>query len=141
LSSSNIEPQKHIDFTEKQIKDYLVEFKKVVLSGKYTISVTDNRTENKEFIEDYNIDSNKEKEILLSLEYLDFCYVVDNIKPEYAHEKLYVFCVSRELANFGELETVDIYIKTNLMKTRKGNDFAVVISFHKLNKKISYLFK
>jgi hypothetical protein len=141
LSSANIEPQKHIDFTEKQIKDYLVEFKKVVLSGKYTISINDHRTENKAFTEDYNIDSNKEKEILLSLEYLDFCYVVDNIKPEYAHEKLYVFCVSRELANFGQLETVEIYIKTNLMKTRKGNDFVVVISFHKLNKKISYLFK
>jgi hypothetical protein len=141
LNSANVGPLKHTKFTEQEIMDYLVKFKEVVEAGKYTISVNENRNENKQFIEDYNIDTEKERGILLSLDYLDFCYAVDNSKPQYAHEKLYVFCVSRELASFGDQEIVEIYIKTNLMKTRKGNDFAVVISLHKLNKKISYLFK
>ncbi|WWB85600.1 hypothetical protein V5F90_22385 [Priestia aryabhattai] len=135
------EPQKHKDFTEEEIKQYLSEFKDLVRSRDYTIAQNENRIENIEFIETYKIDSEKEREILLSLEYDDFCYAVDNKKKEFAHEKLYVFCKVCPLDNWGELENVEVYIKSNITQTRKKKDFMIVISFHKRNKPITYLFK
>lgn len=94
-----------------------------------------------DFIEDYKINSIKEREILLGIQYDDFCYAVDNEKEEFAHEKLYIFCKRQELDYWGALELVDIYIKINMTKTRKGDDFTIIVSFHKRNKPISYLFK
>jgi len=141
LNSSNSEPQKHINFTPEQIKAYLSTFKKLILEDKYTIAKNENRNENTESMENYKIDTKKEKEILLSLEFDDFCYAVDNKKPKFAHEQLFVFCKTRDLDNWGELETVEIYIKTNLTQTRRGDDFIIVISFHKLNNPIRFLFK
>ncbi|WP_407270364.1 hypothetical protein [Radiobacillus sp. PE A8.2] len=132
---------KYTDFTEKEIEVYLNDFKDLTRQGRHTISRNGNRQENIDFMEDYNISDQKAKEILLSLEVLDFCYVVDNEKEMFAHEKLYVFCRAFDLDNRGELENIDIYIKSNLMETRGGNKRLVVISFHKRNKEITYCFK
>ena len=49
--------------------------------------------------------------------------------------------VGNELDERGELENVDIYIKTNKTETRGGNDFIYVVSFHKRNKDCDYLFR
>lgn len=132
---------KYTDFTPDDIKKYLDKFRKAVLDGKYIISKNKNRQENIEFIEDYKIDTKKEKEILLGIQYDDFCYAVDNEKEEFAHEKLYIFCKCQELDHWGTLESVDIYIKINMIQTKKGDDFTIVVSFHKRNKPIKYLFR
>lgn len=133
--------KKYTNFSSEDIKEYLVKLKKAVLDGKYTISINMNRQENKEFIEDYKITSNKEKEILLGIEFDDFCYSVDNDNEEYAHEVLYIFCKRQKLDHWGSLEPVDIYIKINMTRTKGGDDFIIVVSFHKRNKPIEYLFK
>jgi hypothetical protein len=132
---------KYTDFTPEDIKKYLDKFRKAVLEGKYIISKNQNRQENIEFIEDYKINTKKEKEILLGIQYDDFCYAVDNEKEEFAHEKLYIFCKCQELDYWGTLESVDIYIKINMTQTKRGDDFTIVVSFHKRNKPIKYLFK
>lgn len=141
MSSTERETKKHTDFTPGDIKKYLDDIRKIVLEGKYIIAKNENRQENMDFIDDYKIDTKKEKEILLSLQFDDFCYAVDNAKKEFAHEKLYIFCKGYELDNWGTLEFVEIYVKTNITQTRRGDDFMIVISFHKRNKPISYLFK
>ncbi|WP_231169716.1 hypothetical protein [Clostridium botulinum] len=141
MSSFNIETKKYVDFTPDEIKEYLDNFRRIILEGKYIISKNENRKENIDFIEDYKIDSKKEKEILLGIQYDDFCYAVDNYKKEFSHEKLYIFCKKYKLDNWGSLELVDIYIKTNITQTRKGDYVIIVISFHKRNKPIKYLFK
>lgn len=135
------ETRKHTSFTPDDIKKYLDDVRRMVLDGKYTISNNENRQENIDFMEEYKIDSKKEKEILLSLQHDDFCYAVDNEKQEFAHEQLYIFCINYELDNWGTLEHVDIYIKTNITTTRRGNEIIIVVSFHKRNKAITYLFK
>lgn len=132
---------KNVNFTEQEIKDYLEILKQLVLRGQYSIAQNSNRQENVDFMMNYRISSNKAKEILLNLKYYDFCYVATNYKPGYEHENLYIFCKEYELDKWGELEIVEIYIKTNLTQTKSGKDFAIVISFHKLNEPISYLFK
>ncbi len=140
LSQVGPETKRHTNFTEDNIKEYLINFQQLVKDGAYTIAKNQNRQENVDFIEMYRINSFKEKEILLSLTHFDFCYAVDNIKQQYAHEKLYVFCKSLTLDNWGKPELVDIYIKSNLTQTRRNKDFLIVISFHERNKPISYLF-
>lgn len=60
-----------------------------------------------DFIEDYKI--NSKKEILLALQFDDFCYSVENEKLDYAHEILYVFCKQYELDYWGELEIAYLF--------------------------------
>ncbi len=133
------ETKKHLDLTPEQIKEYVGKLRNLVIEGKYSISQNNRRRENLNFIEDYKINSDKERKILMSIEYDDFCYAVDNQNSKFAHEVLYVFNKEYVLDNWGELESIDIYIKTNMTQTRKGDD--IVISFHKRNKPISYLFR
>ncbi len=141
MLEDNRETKKYTDFTPEEVLEYLNILKKLVLNGKYIISTNENRRENIDFIEDYRIDSKKEKEILLNLQTDDFCYAVDNEKREFLHEKLYIFCKEFEFDNWGYTEKVEIYIKTNIIKTRKENDYLVVVSFHKRNRPITYLFR
>lgn len=127
--------------TPDEINKYLDKLRKAILEGKYIISKGQNRQENVDFIEDYKIDTKKEKEILLGIQCDDFCYAVDNEKEGFSHEKLYIFCKRQKLDYWGALEVVDIYIKINMTQTKGGECFTIVVSFHKRKKPIRYLFK
>lgn len=141
MSNTKRETRKYTNLTPDKIKTYLTKFRKAILDGKYTISQNENRRENIDFIEDYKIDTKKEKEILLGIQYDDFCYAVDNDNEEFSHEILYIFCKCQELDYWGTLEKVDIYIKINMTQTKSGDDYVIIVSFHKRNKPIEYLFK
>ncbi|WP_040048102.1 hypothetical protein [Bacillus thermotolerans] len=134
------ETKRYTDFSKDDIKKYLNDFKQLVRDGAYSIELNENRTENVDFMEEYDISTEKAKDILLCLDVLDFCYAADNRKPRFAHEKLYVFCKECELDNRGTIERVDIYIKSNMTKTKRGS-ILFIVSFHKRNKPISYCFK
>ncbi|MDA8228516.1 MAG: hypothetical protein M0T74_12625 [Desulfitobacterium hafniense] len=136
-----VETKKYTDFTPEHIKKYLDEFRKLILKGNYSISINKNRQKNTDFIETYQIDTKKEREIFLALQYEDFCYAVDNEKEAYSNERLYIFCKEYELDNWGTTEYIEIYIKTNILQTKRGDDFLIVVSFHKRNKPIKFQFK
>ena len=71
----------------------------------------------------------------------DFCHSLQNTKIGFEHEVLYVFVPQVRLFNAdGEEETVDVYTKFNIIDLPNGSR-AVVISFHKRNKHIDYLFR
>lgn len=109
--------------------------------GMYSVSRNVNRQENIDFINEYNIRSEKIESILNNLTVDDFCHTLQNTKAGYEYEKLYVFVPQVELFEAdGVAIKVDIYIKTNIMNTSKGNRM-VVISFHKRNKPIQYAFR
>lgn len=141
MSSTERATKKYTDFTETDIENYLIDFKQLVSDGAYSIELNENRTENVDFMEDYDLNTEKAKIALLCLEVLDFCYAVDNVKKQFAHEKLYIFCREFELDNRGNMEKVDIYIKSNITNSRKGTSRLFVVSFHKRNNPISYCFK
>ena len=69
------------------------------------------------------------------------CYAVSNRNKGYEHEILYIFCKCQELDFWGTLENVDIYIKINMTKTWRGDDYVIIVSLHKRNKPIKHLFK
>jgi hypothetical protein len=127
------------DYTQKAISSILEQIKDCVANDKYIISQNYNRRENVQFIHEYNLNSSKQKAILLSIEGLDFCHSLNNINPGFEHEILYVFCPQRTLFNvLGEEEVVDIYIKFNIIEC-PGNKRVIAVSFHKRNKPIDYL--
>lgn len=141
MSNSEKHIGKHTDLTPEEIKTYLSKLRRLIIDDKYTVEQNKNRRENIDFIKDYKINTKKEKEILLDLQFDDFCYAANNINKGYEHEMLYIFCKCKELDYWGTLENVDIYIKINMTETWKGDDIVIVISFHKRNKPIKYLFK
>lgn len=141
MNEQKLETKKLLNFTPDDIKAYLKVLKNMVLQNKYTISRNSNREENMSFIEDYRIDSRKEKEILMNLDFEDFCYAVNNKNPKFAYEVLYIFNKEYELDRWGELVSLDIYIKTNKTQTMLGEDIMIIVSFHERNMPIKYLFK
>lgn len=129
------------NYTREEIDAVLEKIKSCVRNNKYTIALNENRQENIAFINEYNIRSDKQKSILLQLKTEDFCHTLLNTKIGYEYEVLYVFVPQVQLFNADGLEeTVDIYTKFNIIDMPNGSR-TVVISFHKRNKPIEYLFR
>lgn len=129
------------DYTEADITKILETIKECIRNNNYTIAMNENRQENINFINEYNIRSDRQKSILLQLQTDDFCYTLKNTKIGYEYEVLYVFVPQVNLFDADGIEaTVDIYIKINIIDMPRGNRVAV-ISFHKPNKPIDYLFR
>lgn len=129
------------NYTKEEIYVILQKIKDCINDNHYTISQNNNRIENIQFINDYRLDSKKQKIILLNIKVTDFCHSLKNKNPGFEHENLYVFCPQRTLFNvFGEKEFVDIYTKINIIEYG-DNKRIIVVSFHKRNKPINYLFR
>lgn len=129
------------NYTEIQIKNLIEIIKECVMENRYNISICDNKSDNLQFIEEYNMTENKCMEMLFELDYRDFCYGLYNMQDGVEKEDLYVFCPQRELYNIkGTKELVDIYLKLSILQDNL-NEYRVMISFHKRNKAITYLFK
>lgn len=134
-------PYYNQSYTREQIDAILDKIKYCVVNNKYSIALNENRQENVDFINEYNIRSDKQKSILLQLKTEDFCHTLQNTKIGFEYEVLYVFVPQVQLFNAdGEEETVDIYTKFNVIDMSNGSR-TVVISFLKTNKPIDYLFR
>ena len=132
-------------YNQNYLWDVIVSFLVFIIScvvyGRYVISLIENRQENIVFIYEYNIRSDKQRSILMQIKTEDFCHSLQNTKIGFEHEVLYVFVPQVQLFNSdGEEETVDVYTKFNIIDLPSGSR-AVVISFHKRNKPIDYLFR
>ncbi|MEG0496038.1 MAG: hypothetical protein RR564_07215, partial [Eubacterium sp.] len=66
-------PHYNQNYTEEEIDVVLEKIKSCVGNNKYTIALNENRQENIDFINAYNIRSNKQKSILWQLRTKDFC--------------------------------------------------------------------
>jgi len=134
-------PHYNQNYTREQIDAVLDKIKSCVGNNRYTIALNENRQENIAFINEYNIRSDKQKAMLLQLQTEDFCHTLQNTKIGYEYEVLYVFLSQVQLFHAdGKEETVDVYMKFNVIDMPNGIRTAV-ISFHKRNKPIDYLFR
>lgn len=128
------------NYTEDEIATILERIKDCIRNDHYSIAQNENRSENTTFINEYNLRVDRQKEILMRIEVRDFCYSSPNNHPGYEYEILYIFAPRVVLINAeGEQETVDVYIKFNMIEDG-DKDYTVVISFHKLNWPIRYCF-
>lgn len=134
-------PHYNQNYTREEIENVLAEIKECISNDRYSISKNERRLENVRFINDYNLRHARQKEILLQISVEDFCHTLQNTKKGYEYETLYVFVPQVMLYNIDDIrETVDIYIKFNIIERANGNRVGV-ISFHKRNKPIDYLFR
>lgn len=86
-----INPHYNRNYTRSQIEAVLQDIKECVAAGRFQISMNENRRENIEFINEYNIYPKKRKRILMQIALEDFCYSLQNTKKGYEDEVLYVF--------------------------------------------------
>ena len=129
------------NYSRKDIEAILNKIKRCVKDNRYTISLNENRRENIDFINEYNLSSNKQKNILMQIQVEDFCYTLQNVKIGYEYEVLYVFVPQVSLYNAsGHNEMIDVYTKFNIIDMPNGSR-TVVISLHRRNKPIRYLFR
>ena len=129
------------NYTRKQIDLILAMIQDCIREDRFNISKNENRQENKDFINEYNLNSKRQKEILLKIKTEDFCHSLKNTKKGFEHEILYVFCPQVMLFNIDGIEVlVDVYTKFNLIENVDGKR-VVAVSFHKRNKPIDYLFR
>jgi hypothetical protein len=129
------------DYSEEQVRNLIEIINNCVRENRYTISLEHNKLENMQFIEEYNINEKKRIDILFDLNYKDFCFGLQNMKDGIEQNDLYVFCIQKELHSIdNKKEIVDIYLKFNIICLECG-EYHLLVSLHKRNKPISYLFR
>lgn len=124
---------------ESEINDYLGEAKKLILDGKFRIALNSNRLTNLSLFDEYLINEESVKSILLNLTVYDFCEKVQNKHANFNHEWLYVFGKEIDLIKRFEekSEIVLLYIKFNKIEDK----FLIVVSFHKQKYPLVYYFQ
>ena len=134
-------PHYNQNYSREEIENILAKIKECISAGKYTISLNERRQENIDFINESNIRSDRQKSILMQIKVEDFCHSLQNTKIGYEYEVLYVFVPQVQLFNAeGKEELVALYTKFNVLNLPSGRK-TVVVSFHKRNKPIDYLFR
>ena len=124
---------------ESEINDYLGEAKKLILDGKFRIALNSNWLTNLSLFDEYLINEESVKSILLNLTVYDFCEKVQNKYANFNHEWLYVFGKEIDLIKRFEekSEMVPLYIKFNKIE----DNFLIVVSFHKQKYPLVYYFQ
>ena len=67
-------PNYNQNYTREEIDTVLAKIRFCVEKNRYTISLNENRQENIDFINEYNIRSDKQKSVLMQIETDDFCH-------------------------------------------------------------------
>ena len=124
---------------KSEITDYLSSAKKLIVQNKFSIALNSNRMTNLSLFDEYLIDEERIKIILLDLKEDDFCEKVQNKHVQFQHEWLYIFGKEISLMKRYEekSEVVPLYIKFNMIE----NKFVIVISFHKQKYPLVYYFR
>lgn len=76
---------------KSEIADYLSWAKKLIVQNKFCIALNSNRMTNLSLFDEYLIDEERIKIILLDLTEDDFCEKVQNKHVQFQHEWLYIF--------------------------------------------------
>ena len=124
---------------KSEIADYLTKAKKLIVQNKFSIALNSNRMTNLSLFDEYLIDEERIKIILLDLTEGDFCEKVQNKHVQFQYEWLYIFGKEISLMKRYEekSEVVPLYIKFNMIE----NKFVIVISFHKQKYPLVYYFR
>ena len=124
--------------------DILKEIKKLIQCKRYRISTGENREKNEEFIFEFDLNDEKICELLMQIEYSDFCECLHPYDISRNHEDYYLFAPEFTLSDlFGDDLQVVVYVKLIIKDDNKHQPFLVVVSFHRPDesKVLNYQFK
>ena len=128
-----------IEITKEEVLKLLNIIKDCVRFDRFSISLNENRKENQDFIDEYNLNKKKQKKILLEMKVEDFCYATKDLNDP--SEILYIFAPEVNLSDIENvILSITMYIKTKIFKD-DDLKHVLLISFHKLNMRIKYAFK
>lgn len=128
-----------INYTKESFLPIFNTIKDCIRFDRYSIELNKNRQENIDFITEFNIKNERIKKILNDIKIEDFCYATPHISQP--NVLLYVFSPIAKVWEIADIcINVQMYIKFRILEKIKPNAL-VTISFHKLNREISYLFK
>lgn len=127
------------NITQEEIEEYLSDVKKAVSEDRYRLDRNSRRQDNIDLFINYVIDESRAKDIILSLEVMDFSEIVQNEHVGFEHEMLYIFGKDVQLLERTGTEevTVSLYIKFNKLE----NNYVIVISFHEQHYPLKYYFR
>jgi len=127
------------NITQEEIEEYLSDVKKAVSEDRYRLDRNSRRQDNIDLFINYVIDESKAKDIILSLEVMDFSEIVQNEHVGFEHEMLYIFGKDVQLLERTGTEevTVSLYIKFNKLE----NNYVIVISFYEQHYPLNYYFR
>ena len=129
------------DYTKEMINNLIEIIKECAIEDRITVSLEGSKTENIQFIEEYNINEEKLVSIVYELKEEDFCYGLKNIQDGIEYNDLFVFCPVHQMYNItGVKESIDIYMRFDIIGIDDGT-YRALVSLHKRNKPITYLFK
>lgn len=78
-------------YSKLEIEDLLEEIKSLIQSKSYMISTGENREKNEEFIFEFDLNDEKICELLMQIEYSDFCKCLHPYDISRNHEDYYLF--------------------------------------------------
>ncbi len=131
---------------EHKIEDVLERIRVCVDKGRFTVD-TPERLKNEDFLRKYLIKPSDRFTLLNSLTAKHYCEsILDRKKDLNIYDEImYVFGLKKKLKlklENGKEETVEIYIKTQFFKMKNdNNDYTLLISFHKAEKPLRYMFE
>ena len=131
-------------YSQLEIENLLKEIKKLIQCKRYRISTGENREKNEEFIFEFDLNDEKICELLMQIEYSDFCECLHPYDISRNHEDYYLFAPEFSLSDlFGDDLQVVVYVKLIIKDDNKHQPFLVVVSFHRPDesKVLNYQFK
>lgn len=115
-------------YTKEDITSVLLRIHECISLGNYVIARNKRRDENVAFIQAYGLTAKKQRKILMTIKVEDFCHSLNNTKPGYEHEILYVFCPQVTLHNLDDEEqNVELYTKFNIIDSAIGERVVVIL--------------
>lgn len=132
---------------QRNIENFLLKVRECIDKGYITFSGPSDdkeRPKNEEFLTIYGNNHQRRLEIIKELTYLNFCEEQqDRLKngPKYENI-LRVFGIQKRLFNYEleQEEDIEIYIKLQLLNLEKPKDAVLVISFHRAEKPMRYMY-
>ena len=118
------------------------QIKELVSQNKFIISTGENRVKNDEFADEFNLDKEKRKQLILKIEVRDFCDCVQSPNVYKNHDDYFIFGPCFLLTDvFGDERQVQVYAKFVLATSKTTGLKTIVVSFHEAERPMSYYFK
>ena len=129
-------------YSEQEIEEVLGQIKELVSHNKFIISTGENRVKNDEFADEFNLDKEKRKQLILKIEVRDFCACVQSPNVFKNHDDYFIFGPCFLLTDvFGDERQVQVYAKFVLATSKTTGLKTIVVSFHEAERPMSYFFK